>query len=285
VRTLEVPLSERAVRDWLLGRVAYRRTRYVVARSGAETALVEVTKRSEEELFSEITSVRILATPEQTAFVHAPETETTVPSQLARVAAEHAPRCRCVVIQGRYEHINFILEPAPLSVHVREVVPPWPAKLADQASRVLELAEDLPPITLVPELTDLADLARESPAAHYLLPCRGGGGSVEGARVSYLDEVPEQGDWTLLGCARSRAIHRFFYGREAPTVELCPRQRAPLCTAPPGTAVLTKCCLLEAGVEQDGSTVVVPWGAALSEIQQGLAAAADAAHANGTGPP
>jgi hypothetical protein len=282
VSTLDAPFSERVVGDWLLGRPAYRRTRYIVARGNPEIAVVEVTKRAEQELFSEITSVSVLASPEETAFVHAPEADTTVPSQLARVAAAQAPGFRCVVIEGRYEHINFILDPAPLPVHVVEVVPPWPAKLVDQAERMLAVAEDLPPIELVPELIDVADLAREAPAAHYLLPCRGGGGSIAGAQVSYLDEIPERAEWTLLGSARSRAIHRYFYGYDAPSVELCPRHRD-RCAAPAGAAVLTKCCQLEAGIERDGCTVIVPWGASLAEVCQGLAAAAEAAGAQPAG--
>ena len=67
-----------------------------------------------------------------------------------------------MVVEGRYGHVSFILDPEPLRVPVREVVPPEPAKLVDQAQRLLDVAEDLPPIELVsrarrpPELAALA---------------------------------------------------------------------------------------------------------------------------------
>jgi hypothetical protein len=154
---------------------------------------------------------------------------------------------------------------------VLEVVPPWPPKLVDQLSRVLELAEDLPPVELVPGLVDLRDLAARRPAARYLFPCRAGQGAQDQAEVSYLDEIPPRKPWTLVGCARSRAIHDWFYGDEVSQVDMCPRNLAS--NAGP---LLTKCCLLEDRVACDGDTVVVPWGASLAQISEGLRLAVSA---------
>jgi hypothetical protein len=52
-------------------------------------------------------------------------------------------------------------------------------------------------------------------------------------------------------------------------VELCPKVRA---AGLPGGRVLTKCCLLERGVQVDGTTAVVPWGANLDEVRTALRA-------------
>ena len=62
---------------------------------------------------------------------------------------------------GRYGHVSFIIDPAPLRITVQEVAPPYPAKLLDQARRVLALAEQLPPIELVPDVVELDDLAQD----------------------------------------------------------------------------------------------------------------------------
>src|SRR5690606_18467641 len=129
---------------------------------------------------------------------------------------------RAVVVQGRYGHVNFILDPSPLRVTVREVVPPHPAKLLDQARRVLALAEDLPPIELVPDIVDLTEQVRPADGTGILLPCRGGGVSIDGATVDYLDERPPRKQWTLIGCERSQQIHEWFYGERAPQVDICP---------------------------------------------------------------
>ena len=133
------------------------------------------------------------------------------------------------------------------------------------------------------------------------MPCRGGGVDIDGAAVSYLDQRPEQtGPWTLLGCQRSQQIHDWFYGA-APTevVDWCPRRfvgpavdRPPVgcpdgadtldfADQPPGPAaaglaaspddlVLSRCCLLEEGVERRGGAVWVPWGATLAEVRQAV---------------
>ncbi|MGH3203502.1 MAG: DUF7714 family protein [Streptosporangiaceae bacterium] len=273
VADVPVALVPDSLRSYLVGRPVYRRTRYIVARHGGASAVVEVGKESEVPLFSPVVSMSVLAGPEETAFVDAAETDTAVPTQLARVATQLAPGARCVIVRGRYGHVSFILDPAPIRIRVVEVVPPWPPKLADQLSRVLDLAEDLPPVELVPHLVDLDELAATRPARHYLFPCRAGQptaaepGRVE---VSYLDEIPERAEWTLVGCARSRAIHDWFYGGDVPMVDMCPRKLAESDATPTAMPVITKCCLLEDRVSNEAGLVVVPWGASMTQIRDGL---------------
>jgi len=270
VATVELPLTAEALTAHFVGREVYRHTQYVVVRdrSGA-TALVEVAKGPSEALFSPVTDVTVLALPDECAYVKAPDVDTGVPSQLAAVAATSA--ARGVVVEGRYDHVNFILDPAPVRVRVADVVPPHPAKLVDQVSRVLAVAEELGPIEVVPQIVDMADLARQRPdARRFLLPCRASGFRLDGAAVSFLDERPPKQDWTLIGCARSRAIHEWFYGTEPDdTIEMCPRRLFP----PDGDGpLLTKCCLFENENRVDGPTnVTVPWGASLALVKQALA--------------
>ena len=268
VTTVDVALTTTALRRHFVGREAYRRTGYIVVHSRGrdEVALLQVQTASREPLFSSITHVELLAGPDEAVYIHAPDVDLGVPSQLARAARQHAPGVRCVIVQGRYEHVSFILDPDPIRVRLAEVAPPYPAKLLDQVQRVLEVAEDLPPIVLEPQIFDLLDLAATQPAARYLFPCRGSGIAPAGAEVFYLDERPPRHDWVLVGCERSRQIHRHFYGDLPPTVEMCPRELV----RPGQDLILTKCCSLEEGVLQDGTMTVVPWGASLNEVHAGL---------------
>jgi hypothetical protein len=276
VTDVDVDLNEADLRSLFVGREAYRRTTYIVARRGDRAALVRVEKASEESLFSPILVVEVLAGPDECAVVEDPDTDVGVPSQLARAARNLAPAARCVIVVGRYQHVSFILDPAPSVVRVVEVSPPLPAKLLDQAQRVLDVADDLPPIELRGEVVDLEALAATHPADRYLLPCRGSGAAPPGAEVAYLDqrpplpEIPGNGaPWTLVGCARSRQLHRWFYGdAEPPTVDICPRELA--AARPTSVPTLTKCCLLEEDIVRDGNCVVVPWGASLDEVRRGL---------------
>ena len=77
---------------------------------------------------------------------------------------------------------------------------------------------------------------------------------------------PELGDWTLVGCERSRQIHVALYGTE-PTarVDFCPRV-----VGDPDGPTLLKCCLRERGIERSGDAMEVPWGATLDEIRGAL---------------
>jgi hypothetical protein len=265
VTHVDVPLDEAALREFFVGRNAYFKTRFVVARRASETAVLAVSRAPGDGLFSAVSDVTMLARPEQTTFLDAPDVDTGIPSELARVARAEAPDRLAVVVHGRYEHVNFIIGADPLRIVVREVVPPAPAKLYDQAQRILKVREDLPPIELVPDVVDLAHVARANPAEDYLLPCRGSGFVSAEATVHYLDEHPERADWTLLGCERSRQIHRAFYGNDAPTVDICPFDRAVT-----GETILTKCCLQDDEIRTGDDWVSVPWGSSLQRVSEAL---------------
>ena len=263
---VEEPLTAEGLREHFLGREAYRRTRYILAQQGGATALVEVDTASRTPLFAPITEVTVLALPHECAVVEDATVDCDVPNELARVAEERAAGARCVIVHGRYEHVSFILEPHRHKVRLVEVVPPAPPKLLDLAQRVLDTATDLPPMRLDPVLIDLVDLAHQVEAQRYLLPCRGSGMTMGDIPTSFLDERPAPADWVQIGCARSRDIHRWFYGGDVRCVEMCPRILGEAHAGP----LLTKCCLLEEHIESEGLRVTVPWGSSLELVHQGL---------------
>lgn len=272
VSRLPGPVDAESLTEHLLGKPAYRRTRFVVARSRHQTGIARVWRDDPETLFAPITRVQILAEPADCAYVHSPQTDTAIPSALAQAAATLAPGAAAVVVQGRYEHVNFIVNPDPLKVVVREITPPEPAKLLDQARRMLQVIEDLPPIELVPDVVALADLAAEYPSDRYLVPCRGSGFEPPQAQTCYLDEHPPEQDWVLIGPERSQQIHESFYGRRAPAwIDICPCRR-PAITGP----LLAKCSQLETELRIEDGQVTVPWGASLAHVEQALRALAQA---------
>jgi hypothetical protein len=263
------PLTEDGVRAVLVGREAYRRTEFVVLRHGPETALVAVRSAQREELFNPVTEVDWIAGPGDCAYVVAPGTDTANATALARAAAVSGLERRVYVVEGRYQHVNFIHEPKPVTVRVVEVVPPEPPKLFDMAERVVAYDESLPPVHLELETIDIHGLAASAPAPHYLLPCRSGGVELPG-EVSFLDERPAHAGWTLIGCDRSRQLHRWFYGDEPKgQVELCPARRT---SDQHDGPTLLKCCLLEEGLRAEAGRVVVPWGAGLETVRDALRA-------------
>lgn len=268
VQRLGVPLAEAAVREHLLGRRVYRRTEVLIAEGDEGHAVVTVEREPDTELlFSAVTDVRWVAGPDETVFVRDPATDTGNATQMARAAAASGTDARVYVVEGRNQHVNLIVEPAPVVVRVVEVVPPDPPKLLDMARRVLDYDEDLDPVRIELVAVDLNAIAAGERASHWLLPCRCGGLELGGA-VDFLDSgPPAPADWTLLGCERSRQIHAELYGAEpAARVELCPRVHA----GTPAAPTLVKCCLRERGIESDGELVVVPWGATLEEVRAAL---------------
>ena len=272
VQEVEVPLTELDLVPYLLGREVYRRTDYLLLCNGPDSALVGVRKESDTALFSPVVEARVLAGPAEVVFVQSPDTDVGNATALARVALAHQQAgARAYAVQGRYEHVNFIWEPAPITIRVTEVIPPEPPKLFAMAEQVVAFDEDLPPIELVLDAVDIRELAAANPSPEYLLPCRGSGVDV-GGEVSFLDTRPAQRrDWLLVGCERSMQFHRHFYGDEPPQVDICPRQRRAAPASSGLTALtLTKCCLLERGVEFETGSAVVPWGSNLDEVRQAL---------------
>ena len=132
------------------GREAYYRTRFVVTRLDGDPdrcALVELARDGSDELFSPAVAARVLASAEECAYMRDDDADLGIASHLARVAVR-CPDRRCVVVEGRYRHVSFLLNADPIRVTVLDVVPPEPSKLVDQVTRVLDSAEDLPPIAL-----------------------------------------------------------------------------------------------------------------------------------------
>jgi hypothetical protein len=270
VQEVDAPLTQAGIEELLSHREIYRRTAFIALRNNGQTALVAVRPKDPDMLFSPVAEVRLLSGPAATLWIDEPAADVGNASSLAATALAHRrDGVLAYLVQGRFEHVNFIWRPAPLAIRVTEVIPPHPPKLLAMAEQVVGYDEDLPPVDLTLDAVDVRDLAAAHPAAHYLLPCRGSG-LPAGPDVSFLDcHPPYHEDWLLIGCERSREFHQHFYGTQPRRVDLCPRARA---AALPTGRVLTKCCLLERGIEVNGTTAVVPWGANLDEVRAALRA-------------
>jgi hypothetical protein len=271
VQEVDVPLTPAGIEGLLRTREIYRRTAFLVLRNGSGTALVAVRPADPGPLFSPVAELRILSGPEATLWITDPATDVGNATSLAATALKHQrDGVLAYVVQGKFEHVNFIWRPAPVQIRVTEVIPPHPPKLLAMAEQAVAYDEDLPPIDLILDAVDVTELVAANPAPHYLLPCRGSGMPAEGD-VSFLDtHPPYQDDWLLIGCERSRQFHNHFYLTEPRQVDLCPRAR--VAAGATGGLVLTKCCLRERGIETDGTSAVVPWGANLDEVRAALRA-------------
>ncbi len=250
----------------LTSRRVYRRTEFIVAVRGEERAVVQLEREpGEDGILVGVRAARVLAGPDEVAFVADEGVDTGNASQMARAALADGRRASVYVIAGRFQHVNFIVAPAPVHVRVLEVVPPEPPKLLEMARAVVDFDEELPPVELDLDPIDLRALAAAHPAGRYLFPCRCAGLDLD-APVDFLDAgPPARADWTLVGCERSREIHAALYGREpAARVDFCPRARAS------DGPTLLKCCLLERGPERERDRLVVPWGATLEEVRTAL---------------
>lgn len=268
VQRVSIPLDAPAIRAYLLGKEAYRRTDYVVLRGEAGEAIVRVEKESTEPLFSPITVVEMLASPHTCVWVEDATVDVGNPSAMATKARSlNLGPQSTLIVEGLYSHVNFLHHPDPVVIRVADVVPPEPAKVLALARQVLAYVDDLPPIVLEPDVVNVAAMADGLPREAYLFPCRASG-LVGPGPMYYLDERPSRKEWLLIGCERSRQIHRHVYGDEPEWIEMCPRELLQTTDEP----TLLKCCLLETTFEVNGQTAVVPWGATLHQVEAALRA-------------
>ena len=267
VQRVHFELDEASIKSFLCGKEAYFETDYVVLRRGDACAVAKVHKANAESLFCLIKEAEVIAPPDYCRWVDDSTVDTGNPSALAEKArALGLTGSDTLVVNGLYEHVNFIHRPRPLVIHVFDLSPPDPPRLFDMARRVVA-HENFPAIVLNPHIRSIPELARHLDHKPILFPCRVS--QLKGiAQASYLDERPARQDWVLVGCERSRLIHRHFYGDDCPRIELCPRKLFGV----DGSLALMRCCMVEKGFELSGRVAVVPWGAELSVIEEALRA-------------
>ena len=104
-----------------------------------------------------------------------------------------APDKRGVVVQGRYGHVSFIIDPAPLRVTVREVVPPYPAE-APRPGPARAGPRRAPAADRAGPRRRRARPAGAVPDGRRATSCRAGVVEypIEGATTDYLDEHPDR---------------------------------------------------------------------------------------------
>jgi hypothetical protein len=268
VQEVDVELTTAALTAYLMGREVYYQTEYLALRRGPDVALVAVRKKSDRPLFSPVVEVRVLAEPDEALWVTSPTTDVGNPTAMAETAiANHRNGIRAYLVQGRFEHANFIWEPKLTRVRVRDVLPPDAPKLFDMTREALAFDSDVPPIELVLDAVDIVDIAAQHPAPSYLIPC--GGSRIElAAPVEYLDTRPAyQPGWLLIGCEQSKKLYRHFYGENPNRVDICPMRRTD--RADP-ELTLAKCCLIADGIRVVGASALVGWGASRDDLRRAL---------------
>ena len=131
VQEVDIPLTPAAIGELLRSREIYRRTAFLVLRNGDQTALVAVRPADPGPLFSPVAELRVLSGPETTVWITDPATDVGNASSLAAAALRHQrDGVLAYVVQGKFEHVNFIWRPAPVRIRVTEVIPPASAETA-----------------------------------------------------------------------------------------------------------------------------------------------------------
>ena len=270
VQHVDFALNESELKSFLRGKEIWFETDYVVFRRGDDCAVAEVQKADREDLFCRITGVGIVSLPNASRWIDDFTVDTGNPSALAEKArALGVAPSETLVVNGLYEHVNFIHRPQPTIINVFDLSPPEPPRLLDMARRVLR-NRDFPAVILNPHIQSIPELVGYLGDKPILFPC--GISQLKAmAAAFYLDERPNRQDWVLVGCERSRQIHHHIYGDDPPCIELCPKKLF----ATDGALALMRCCMVERSYKLSGKVATVPWGADLPLIEDAIRALLD----------
>jgi hypothetical protein len=270
VQHVDFALNESKLRSFLRGKETWFETDYVVFRRGDDCAVAEVQKADREDLFCRITGVDIVSLPNASRWIDDFTVDTGNASALAEKArALGVTPSETLVVNGLYEHVNFIHRPQPTIIDVFDLSPPEPPRLLDMARRVLR-NRDFPAVVLNPHIQSIPELVCYLGDKPILFPC--GISQLKAmAAAFYLDERPSRQDWVLVGCERSRQIHHHIYGDDPPCIELCPKKLF----AADRALALMRCCMVERSYKLSGNVAIVPWGADLPLIEDAIRALLD----------
>jgi len=251
VKKVDFPLTEERIREYLIGRDSHRRTKFILLRRGQQCCVVKLIKRGKGRVFDRIVGFKVLAPPEETVWMEAPEVDVWNRSEMYRVTSN--VRAKCVVVKGLYEYVNFVFDPNPLKLRVVDTVPPSPPRLVIEARKALALTDY--DVILEPHVIDLRQWASVE-RGKLMVPCNLGDWQLE-PQPYFLSETPDVNEHlNLLGCEMSKDIFEHLYGYEPELISMCPKKMKLSQDIP----TVARCCRREDRLQRDGNIVYVPWG-------------------------
>src|ERR1700687_2432205 len=170
VQHIETDLDEAAIRTFLHHKEAWFETDYVVFRRGRDCAVVKIEKTTPTNSFSRITGVEVLSQQDCTRWIDDAAVDTSNPSALAEKARTSGIGVsETLVVNGLYEHVNFIHRPQPVVIKVFDLSPPEPPRLLDMARRVLA-NRNFPAVVLNPHIQSIPEMVRHLGDKPLLFP-------------------------------------------------------------------------------------------------------------------
>jgi hypothetical protein len=261
IKSVDFELTKEEIVKNLKGADTYVTTRFIVLRNGDQWAVVKIRKKRRAKLFPKILGLEILSLPEDTAYCENSDVDVHNRTLMARLASEHGKKA--LVVQGRFEHISFIMDEPVLTIRIIDVEPP-DSRLVTLANEYINMFPLKRAVKLEPKLTDLAKLHSRIKTKNVMYPCRASRLG-QAKNFFFLDESPELSraeinDITLVGCPLSRRIFLSLYKSEPQFLDICPREETS-----GGQLTLTRCCKVEHPIVE-GRTAVVNWGANIQDV-------------------
>ncbi len=270
VKKVSFPLTKEEIRNNLVNKLIYKRTKFIALNNEDKWAVVSVQKPQVKNLFSRIQDIDIISLPASTKYLEDPEIDVLSPTRMAEKAQELGSET--LIIKGMFEHVSFIHKEKSVPIMVLEVVPPEPPKLVELVKEALYSGKINKPVKIIPQIIDLRKMAEECKYQYIVYPCQGSGLSSE-KDTFFLDQRPKFTDEqlqriSLIGCDLSLRIFKTIYGVEPEFFNFCPKKS--VIDTKPEYPTITKCCKVKKGHERIGNIAIVPWGATLKEVEEAL---------------
>jgi hypothetical protein len=269
IHRVEFELTPASIKNELLDNDIYKGTEYLILNNNGTWAVVRVGKTPKRSLFWLVIGVEIISLPDDTVFIKEPTADVLNLNMMSELAKKYPGKT--VVVQGKFEHVSFIVDEEPVELNVLDVKPPEPVKLINMVEYVLDYKSFSKPIKINENIIDITSMVEDAKTDIIILPCQATEFGTD-KKILYLDERPELESYdkkeiTLIGCDLSLKIFRELYRFTPGFINICPVNLAEnLLKSGP---VLVKCCKVK-GFERDGNLFQVPWGVTYSDLENAL---------------
>ena len=106
LKRVSFPLTKEAIKKNLIGRLAYKKTKYIALNNDDDWAIVGIVKSPGLDLFRDIEDVDIISLPDTTTYLEDDEIDVLSPTRMAEKAEEVGTES--LILKGKFEHISFI---------------------------------------------------------------------------------------------------------------------------------------------------------------------------------
>jgi len=269
---VDFPLDRYNIQQLWKGNRIYAKTKYLVLRNDRQYAVIKVHRsanvyvRGKKKLFYPITGIEIISMPEETVFLR---DEKVNVCNIVQMAERYLHFEKTIIVDGMWNHINFLHKPRLISLTGYEIFPPVPAKLMKIYEQAVESNLIEYPVIAHWTINSLYSFINRCKHKYVVIPCSAGFTYREySKRILFFEKHPDLPDdpISLIGCNLTLRAFRELYSRNPEEfINICPQ-----CMYKHTSMCMFRCCKVKHGFDIHGRTITVSQNPSCRDVADGI---------------